>query len=248
MSLAALVRGLAGALTAQEQGFGVFDVVTHPFSPAAWATLGAACLSVVCGALLTRRLLARRDGRVWAGACAAVSAFLLFWGPDQVRFWLLPVVLFGLGVLWATRPPRSIQLCVLALSTMLAASNAARYIVPTTAREDPRVAQARLLGSAIDQVDFLLFADGLRPHVDYYGGLRTDSLRETLGRRPKDATCREQLAREREAARERGGRLLVVPPTSWNAWGESAGCEPGFAPELLSAPGQIGTDTVFTVL
>ena len=202
--LLAPLRGLAGAFTAQERGFGALDVLAHPTSPAAWATAGALALVVGGGVLgLVRRPAVSTEAKRFLLGAAAVALFLLVWGPDQPRFWLLPLWMLGMAAL--VSPARDLGPTLAGLAGLLLVSNGARYLLPTTGTPDPRVTTARALAERFGPADLLLFAGGARPHVDYYGGLRTDGL-DAAG---AGAGCEalRGLATEVEAG---GGGLYLV--------------------------------------
>lgn len=198
------LQGLAGAFTAQERGFGALDVLAHPTSPAAWATAGALALVVGSGVLgLVRRPAVSAEAKRFLLGAAAVALFLLTWGPDQPRFWLLPLWMLGMAAL--VSPARGLGPTLAVLAGLLLVSNGARYVLPTTHTPDPRVTTARALAERFGPADLLLFAGGPRPHVDYYGGLRTDGLDAALAGAGCEAL--RGLASEVEAG---GGGLYLV--------------------------------------
>jgi hypothetical protein len=245
LGLPAAVRGMAGMLTAQEQGFGALDVVDVPSSPAAWATalaLGAGLITGAFGLLGLRSSAVRVLMWLWLAAAVGVALFVGWWGPGQVRFWLLPVWLLALGVLRCGLMDRRLEAAAVALAALLGMANGARYVLPTATTPDARVAQARILGHHFGLEDFLLFCDGGRPHVDYFGGLRSDGLEEALRRRPADSSCAEELMRLARETRAGGGRLVVSFTAEWHSELEASGCDGRIEEPDWATPGLVGSD------
>jgi len=230
--LSVALKGALGALTAQEQGFSAFGLVDTPLSPAAWATAGAIVGFGVWLAVFVRAAFVARDPRGLSALVSAgvVGAFLLAWGPDQARFWLLPLWLLALGSArldswWLSAVGAGAAAC-------LFAANGARYVLPTSSGPDPRVVQARTLASEFASTDLLLFADGPRPHVDYFGGLQSDGLEVTLGRRDPGLACTEYLELLAAESHRNGGVVYVL------GFKEVPGCLVPVWP-LLAQPGKL---------
>lgn len=161
-------------------------------------------------ALLARARAARSipsDGwGAWLGA-AAVLAFVAWWNPEQLVFYLGAVWLAATAVLLSPLPVRAPLLGWL-IAVPLAAYNIAHQTLPARG-PDPSRAVAADVARAFGASDLLLFLDEPMTSVQYRTRVATRSLAATIADRPAGRSTLDVLRADIEGRAAIGGAVWL---------------------------------------